>query len=154
MLVMVTVPLAGEVVVRVGQPFEKTIGLVEPDSGSPLTLPAVVANLVHCHLPQPCPERAFALPLNRGISRKTTTRTSWARSADSSPRPERDRASAGSVADRSLEPVPVGGLRPGHLEPIEQAEGRWVHVDLAGSDRSIANSPILVHGCNRCYPGK
>ena len=40
MLVVVPVPLAGEVAVRVGQPFEEPVGRVEPDGGPPLTLPA------------------------------------------------------------------------------------------------------------------
>ena len=37
MRVMVTVPLADEVIVGVRQPFQKTLGLVETEGGSTLT---------------------------------------------------------------------------------------------------------------------
>ena len=50
MLVMVAVSHVSEVVVRVGQPFEKPVGRVETDGGHAVTLPAVVAGLVHRHL--------------------------------------------------------------------------------------------------------
>jgi hypothetical protein len=58
---MVTVPLASEVVVRIGEPFEKPVGRIEPDGGAAMTFAAIVADLVHRNLAQPRSKQAFAL---------------------------------------------------------------------------------------------
>jgi hypothetical protein len=64
-LVMVPVPLAGEVAVRVGQPVEKPIRRVEC-GGTAVTLPRVVSDLVHRHLSKPRPKRALPPPVELG----------------------------------------------------------------------------------------
>jgi hypothetical protein len=69
-LVMIPVPFAGEVAVRVGQPVEKPIRRVEC-GGTAVTLPRVVSDLVHRHLSKPRPKRALPPPVELGVSRKT-----------------------------------------------------------------------------------
>ena len=125
--VVIPVPLAGEVVVRVGQPFEEPVGRVEPDGGPAVTLPAIVPDLVHRHLPEPGPERSLALPVEPGDLAEHDDEDLLGQvgglvsEAGNATEPALDQ---GQIDP--LQPVPVGGIRPGHLEPVEQAEGSRV----------------------------
>ncbi len=133
MFVVIPVPLAGEIVIRVGKPFEKPIGRIAPDGGPAMTLPTIVTDLVHRHLPKPSPERPLPLPVKPGDLTEHDDENLLGQVGALIPEPGNATEPAldeGQID--ALQPVPVGGIRPRHLEPIQQAEGSRLHEPWPG----------------------
>src|SRR5690242_846050 len=133
MLIMISVPLLSEVVIRVRQAFEKAVGGIEPGDGLATTLPAVAPDSVHGHLPKPGPERAFAAPVEPGNLSKDDNEHLLGEvgrlvsKAGNATQPALDQWQIDA-----LQPTPVGGFRPVRPEAIQQTEGRRVHVPRPG----------------------
>ena len=93
----------------------------------------MVPDLVHRDLPEPGPERPLPLPVEPGDLAEHDHENLLSQVGGLIPEP--GNATEPALDQRQidpLQPVPVGGVRPGHLEPIEQAEGGRVHEESPG----------------------
>ena len=121
-------PARGRLTVRFGEPVEEGIARVNPDNGLPeLSLPMIPQH-VHGDRPHHARNDPSLCRSNLGISRTMTRKTSWVRSADSSPSPgTRPSRAADERPVDLLQPEPIGivGLRC--PEPIKKADGSRVH---------------------------
>lgn len=153
--VVVAVPLAREVVVRVGQAFEEAFGGVEAwvdeKAGKPPALAAVVANFVDRHPPQPNAKRPFALTIKpRNFAKEDDEYVlSKIRRLVAEPRNPSQPDLDHRQIDR-LKALPFGGVGPRGFKPIEQAEGcrchgknqiRWLKAE--GEDRQTKRDSHL-----------
>ena len=118
---------------RARSPLGSARPLRNPSAGSrpswtAVPAPAMGADLVHRHLPQPRPKRSLPLALKAreltNHDHEDLLRQVVGLNAQSgnSAQPSADQRQVDA-----LQPVPVGGVRPGRLEPIEQADGGWGH---------------------------
>lgn len=131
--VMISVPLASEVSVGIGKAFEKVVDRIEPDGGSAPSVCEKAPDLVDGHLPKPGPKRAFAPPIKAGDLADNDDEHFLSQvggliaEAGNAPEPALDHGQVDA-----LQPVPVGGIRPGGLEPVEQANRGRVHERIPG----------------------
>ena len=136
--VMVHVPFAGKLAVRVRQPVQEAVRRIQTAAGLGVESPAVGTDLVYGHLPQPRSKRPLSLTL------KTRNLTNH-HDEDLLSQVVGLRAQAGDSAQpaadqrqvNALQAVPVGASGPGRLEPIQRLTEVGVMV---GPDVCLAAS--------------
>ena len=120
MFVMVEVPLARQVSVRIGKLVEEPLGGVESDGWPSVSSLAGASRLVHRDLPEPGSERPLPLPLEPGklanhdekdVLRQVVGLVSQ---TGNSPEPLADERQV-----NVLKPEPVGMVRAGLSQPVE-----------------------------------
>lgn len=133
MSVVVEVPIAGDLTVGIGQTVEESVGRVQSDHRSALTLPPIVPHLVDRDLPEPGPERPFPTAVKSGdlTGHDGENLLGQVGRLVMKARDELEPLLDERPID-ALQPSPVGVVGRRGPEPIEQADGGWVHRQPPG----------------------
>lgn len=156
MRIVLPVPVSSARALGIRELFEESFGRVAFGVRTSLALPAIITNLIHTDLPQPGAERPLALPLKPGDLTRDHHEDLLRHVVDVV---AEARNTAQPLTDERLidllRSVPVGVVRPGGPQAVEQADGGRFHLGPpvraaeVSKQRSYLSKPLARHHFHR-----